>query len=262
MTMKAVQLASWAARGRARFADLLLPRGCAACRRSLEPGAGELCAGCAWGLESVVGGNYCTTCGQDRNCHLLIDGRCTACRLGKPRLRFSGFARVGRYSGALRTLVLRFKREFVLDGLLGRLLGEAVQGRFDPASVDRWVPVPSHWRRRLSLGFQPSALLARAAVREWGGHLEPALKAIRYVRPFHLSGKMTAAQRAQAINGAFRVTGRKTVQGRAICLIDDVMTTGATLAEARRALRAAGAAQVYAAVVAKVSSSGGQQAGT
>jgi predicted amidophosphoribosyltransferase len=154
----------------------------------------------------------------------------------------------------LRTLVLRFKREFVLDGLLGRLLGEAIQGRIDPRLVDLWVPVPSHWRRRLSLGFQPSALLARVAVREWGGRLEPALQAIRYVRPFHLSGKMTAAQRAQAIKGAFRVTNRKTVEGLAICLIDDVMTTGATLAEARRALRAAGAAKVYAAVVAKVSS--------
>lgn len=245
---------SWVARTSARFADLLMPRVCACCRRAIGEDAGNLCLECAWRLEAVVGGPYCATCGEDRNAHLLIDGRCAACRMSGSRRGIELFVRVGRYAGALRALVLGFKRHFVLDGLLGRMLGDAIQGRFDPNLVDYWVPIPAHWRRRLSLGFQPTALLARAAVRDWGGRVEPTLRMTRYVRPFHFSPVMTAAERAVAIKGAFQVVRPSAVAGRTVCLIDDVTTTGATLGEARRALVAGEAARVFAAVVAKASS--------
>lgn len=234
--------------------DLAVPRLCAGCGKAVGEAAGELCARCALELAAVVGGQYCVTCGEDRGPHLLIDGRCAACRHGGSGHRFDRFVRVGRYADALQRLVLRFKRMFILDRLLGGLLADAIQGQFDPRLVDCWVPVPSHWWRRLTVGFQPTALLAGAAVREWCGCVEPALKTTRYVRPFHLSGVMTAAQRAKAIQGAFRVVRPSLVEGRTVCVIDDVTTTGATLAEARRAIRHAGARQVFAAVVAKVSS--------
>jgi predicted amidophosphoribosyltransferase len=146
---------------------------------------------------------------------------------------------------------LRFKREFVLDRLLGGLLADALQGRLDPGTFDYWVPIPSHWRRRWARGFQPTLLLARAAARRWGGRVEPLLSMARYVRPFHRG--MSAAMRADAIAGAFRIGSRVNVSQCRICVIDDVTTTGATLAEARRALRRAGARWIAAAVLAKVS---------
>ena len=80
----------------------------------------------------------------------------------------------------------------------------------------------------------------------------PALRATRYVPPFHLSGPMPASARAEAIRGAFAVTDPGMIAGRSVCLVDDVTTTGATLCEARRVLRAAGVKRVFAAVVAKV----------
>lgn len=252
--MKSGDVMRWrrlTARAGAGLADLLIPRLCAACGGALCERAGDLCARCATELARVVGGPYCMKCGVSRGPGLLIDGQCTRCRLGEPGLRFERFARVGRYSGSLRALILRFKREYVLDRLLGRLLAEAIRGRFDPGAVDCWVPIPSHWRRRLSVGFHPTALLVRAAARAWGGRVEPALRMTRYVQPFHLSHAMSAVERAAAIRGAFQVSVRSRIEGRAVCVVDDVMTTGATLKEAKRALRAAGVTHVSAAVVAR-----------
>jgi ComF family protein len=235
----------------ARFLDLLVPRVCASCGVSIAPGAGELCEACAWELSALVSGAYCCTCGEDRGPHLLLDGRCTACRQGKQALRFDHFIRAGRYGGALQRLILRFKREFVLDHFLGGLLADAVRGRLDPRNVDYWVPIPSHWWRRLRRGYQPTQLLARAVAREAGPRVAPILVATRNVPPFH--HRMSATERVEAISGAFRVTRACGVAGKRICLIDDVTTTGATLAEARRVLRRAGAVSVAAAGLAKVS---------
>lgn len=236
-----------------RVVELLIPPICPACGAALKQGDGRLCAACAWNLATVVGGNYCHACGDDSGAHLLIEGRCFTCRNGWHPRRFDGFIRVGIYREALRDLILRFKTHYVLDRLLGDMLASAIVGRINPTEVDYWVPIPSHWRRRLNVGFQPTALLARGAVAPWGGQFESLLKATRYIPPFHRR-KLSAADRTKEIRGVFRVTEPNRVKGQTICLIDDVTTTGATLAEARSVLRKAGASRVFAAVLAKASS--------
>lgn len=235
-----------------RAADLVVPRLCAGCGAPVGLDGAPWCAGCARELAALVGGDYCRACGEDANPHLLIDRRCGACRLRTTgRLRFEQFVRAGRYAGALRVMILRFKREFVLEDLLGHMLADAIQAALDPREVDLWIPVPSHWLRRLRRGFQPSFLLTRRAVRRWGGRAEPALVMTRYVREFHVAQALSRQQRAKAIAGAFRLSARASVAGRTVCLVDDVTNTGATLAEAKRALRAAGAGRLFAAVLAK-----------
>jgi predicted amidophosphoribosyltransferase len=248
-----VELKRWLWSAGGHVSGLVLPRVCAACGAAVDGGGRELCSGCWCELSRTVGGTYCSCCGEDRVSYLLRDGQCTRCRLKKSRLRLDGFARVGRYGGVLKDLVLGFKRRFVLDRLLGRLLSQAILGRFDPAEVDLWVPVPAHWRRRLSLGFQPTALLAKSAAASLGGRIEPALEARRYVPPFHLQEGMSAADRRAAIKGAFVVTSGYKLSGCTVCVVDDVSTTGATLAEARRVLQGAGARRVFAAVLARAS---------
>ena len=246
MTLRAIAI-----RTGAGFADLILPRTCAACGESTEPRSPDLCTACAAEVMLTVGGDYCRTCGTDRAPHLMIEGRCTACRQGKSAPRFEQFVRVGRYEGALRLLILRFKREWVLEKMLGSLLADAIQTHIDSADIDLWVPVPSHWRRRLARGFHPTDLLTARAVGRQKARLGPKLQMTRFVPP--LKAGMTAAQRAAAVKGAFRVPRRLDLSGRSVCLVDDVTTTGATLAEAKRALRVAGARRIYAAVLAKTS---------
>ena len=232
---------------------LLFPPACAACGGAIRGEEGQLCEKCALDLQRCHGGDYCQTCGEDRGAHLLLDGRCTQCRLGKPALRFEHFVRVGRYDGALKSLVLHFKTRFTLDRLLGEYLADAIQGRIDPTIVDVWVPIPAHWRRRLSMGFQPTALLAAAAARRWSGKVVPALVATKYVRALHRRPGMAAAERAEAVRGVFCAARWANVKGKRVGLIDDVTNTGATLREAKRALKLAGASPVVAAVLARVS---------
>lgn len=233
------------------LADIVLPRACAACGLSIGLNEQDLCEGCARQLSACTGVAYCRTCGEDRNEYLLHDGRCTHCLLGKSRRRFAGFARVGKYDGALKALILRFKKSFVLDRLLGGMLASAIAGMMDVRSIDCWVPIPSHWTRRFSTGFQPTKLLADAAVSPWGGRVENSLQMTAMVTPFHLQPGLTAKDRKEQIRGKMRLRRGVSFTDRNVCLIDDVMTTGATVGEAIRVLRDAGAASVHVAVLAK-----------
>ena len=233
-----------------RLADVLMPRTCAKCGATLPPEIEDLCATCWALLARSVAGRYCMSCGDEERPHLFIEDLCPACRLNRrTTVRFKRFARVGRYEEPLKSLILRFKREVVLERLLGRLLGEAIYSRLRPDEVDLWVPVPSHWTRRLVRGFQPTVALAECAVGRWNARIHPILEMTRYIPPLHAG--MSPTRRLEAVRGAFRVKGRRSVANRTVCVIDDVTATGATLTEAKRALREAGVRTVYAAVLAK-----------
>lgn len=233
-----------------RFSDLLVPRVCMACNESVGIEAPELCESCGWDLSTLVAHPYCTRCGEGRGPHLLREGICTSCQTGDSEIRYEQFVRVGPYSGPLRQLILRYKHEFVLDRLLGGLLAGAIQGRLDPREIDHWIPIPSHWRRRVQRGFQPTRLLADAAMKHVAGRVEPWLESAKYLPPLHAG--MKTAERAAMIRGAFRLARGARLRGKRVMLIDDVSTTGATLREARRILRGGGARWIGVAVLAKV----------
>ncbi|HXF49833.1 MAG TPA: ComF family protein [Verrucomicrobiae bacterium] len=131
---------------------------------------------------------------------------------------------------------------------LGAELGKLVMG-FDSRPVwDAIVPVPLHWTRKWSRGFNQSLILAGALSKTTGLPILPALRRIKRTKD---QTRLTRNERLANVRGAFRVV--RDVKEKKLLLLDDVTTTGATLEECRRVLGNAGASQISAAVVAAAS---------
>lgn len=173
-------------------------------------------------------------------------GRCGLCRLG-----LAGFDAAycyGAYDGVLRELIHLYKYAGMrpLAGPLGDLLGLALprDQRFDLV-----VPVPLHWRRRWSRGFNQSELLARDVARRCG---IPVANIVRRTRATDVQAGLSNSRRRRNVAGAFRVKTTDAAAGRRILLVDDVMTTGATASACAAALKRAGAKSVALLALARV----------
>lgn len=156
-----------------------------------------------------------------------------------------GFA----YAGVIERLVRRFK--FHGDLAAGRLMADLLAGRLVDAEAPRpdlIVPVPLHVRRQMRRGFNQSALISRDLSRWFGGL--PWLEVLRRTRPTAAQSELPADRRGGNVRGAFSV--RWIPPGTShVALVDDVMTTGSTLNECARVLRAAGVGRVDVWVVAR-----------
>ncbi len=157
-----------------------------------------------------------------------------------------------RYDDVARTLVhaLKYQDRTDLAPTMGRWMARA--GRELLGEADLLVPVPLHWRRGWSRRFNQSGALARVIERQTGVKL--ASEVLRRVRPTAQQVGLSRTQRASNVQGAFRVApDRKTdIAARRVVLIDDVLTSGATVDACARALLRAGAAEVDVLVFARV----------
>jgi ComF family protein len=120
------------------------------------------------------------------------------------------------------------------------------------SDADALVPVPLHWRRLWARRFNQSAALAQVVARASG--VPVAHEALKRVKPTQQQVGLSQAERARNVQGAFRVpeAGRIHVAGRRLVLVDDVLTSGATVDVCARALLRAGAANVDVLVFARV----------
>lgn len=114
---------------------------------------------------------------------------------------------------------------------------------------DAVVPVPLHWKKRWSRGFNQAELLARPVAKRRG---IPVLNALCRRKSTEVQASLTMAARRKNVQGAFLARPGAKLQGKRILLIDDVMTTGATAGACAMALKRAGAASVTLAVLARV----------
>jgi ComF family protein len=178
-----------------------------------------------------------------------VGGHCPRCR--DEHFAFAAALRMGEYDGLLRQVVLRLKDRRGEE--LAELLAERWSGRamaaFRALRTDFVVPVPLHFWRRMWRGYNQSAALAGALSRALG--IPAGWNWLRRVRHTPRQTAQSASGRKENVRGAFAVRRGVPVAGRSILLVDDVMTTGATAAEAARTLRAAGAARVAVAVLAR-----------
>jgi ComF family protein len=197
----------------ALLADLLAPPACAACDARLRRRA-VFCSACAHAVAPA--------------------GR-------SPIIAFAAYG--GSVAAALRRLKYADRPD--LAGPLGHLARHAA--RAARVRADLVIPVPLHPARLAERGYNQAALLGAEVARELS--VPMAARALARTRHTPQQARLDRAARLHNVTGAFRV--RAEVRGKRILLVDDVCTTGATLAACTEALREAGALEVTSIVVAR-----------
>ncbi|MBB2204344.1 ComF family protein [Gluconacetobacter takamatsuzukensis] len=229
--------------------DLLLPPDCPACHQPVDR-AGLLCPDCFRGM-SFIADPCCARCGQPFAAAIPGGaGRVCAPCLDTPPPWQSGRAALV-YDERSRALVLRLKYADRID-LAPLLAGHMARaGRALLAQADLLVPVPLHRARLFRRRYNQAGLLAAAIGRI--AHLPVLPDALVRVRRTQALARLGAGARHDVLQGAIvaRASRRDDLAGRRIVLVDDVMTTGATLGACARAVMAAGAASVNVLVAAR-----------
>jgi ComF family protein len=231
--------------------DLALPPLCAACREPVE-GKG-LCPSC-WSKLSFITRPYCERLGIP----FVYDpgpGILSMEAIAAPPAYNRARAAV-RFDEVSRALVhaLKYGDRLDLAPMMGRWIAGA--GRELLAEADALVPVPLHWRRLWARRFNQSATLAATVSKESG--VPVATGALKRVRATAQQVGLSRTERAANIQGAFRVPeeSKAAVAGRRLVLVDDVLTSGATVEGCARALLRAGAANVDVLIFARVADPG------
>jgi ComF family protein len=226
--------------------EILLPRACARCGGGVA-GDRAFCAACAAATPRLPR-DGCALC----QAPYAGAAKCGAC--ARERSPLAEIAAESPFEGEVAAWVHRFKYprpgfaglDPRPDAALASLVRDAA--RRLATSPDLVVPVPMHESRRRARGFHPAGELARAVARETGCAL--SLDALRATRETASQTGLDRGARRRNVRGAFAAT-RAFPRGARVALVDDVVTTGATLAECARVLRRAGAARVVAVCAAR-----------
>jgi ComF family protein len=229
----------------------------------------QACAVCGASVEARDDGFACASCWRETRIFTEQDALCWKCgaysvgripaeKLMEVRCRrceqepYDAARACGMYERALRASVLALKREPHASPRPARLLYETQQ-REPLRSATRIIPVPLHPERERERGFNQASILAHSLARltglpcdEWS-----LMRTLHTER--HRAG-MDAQARRESVDNAFRVERARLIENERILLLDDVFTTGATVAAAARALKEAGAREVFVLTLARPSS--------
>jgi ComF family protein len=196
---------------------------------------------------------WCAVCGLPFPHPMGDDAICADC--ARDRSSWDRARAVLRYDKHSRRLVLALKHADrthlarALGGWMRRAGAEVLDG------ADLVLPVPLHWTRLFARRYNQAGLLAHAIRAAGGPPVAPDWLVRRRRTPSQ--GRLGAAARARNVRGAFALRRGRSVKGKRIVLVDDVLTTGATVEECARVLRRAGAAFVGVLTLARALRAGG-----
>ena len=229
--------------------DFLWPRRCAVCRKPVDRPGRYVCADCLNRLPFTPTDGCCRRCGRAAE---KLDGEflCTDCRAHRPA--FDRAASAVSFDGEARKLVNAFKfapwqlwlRTDFVDWL------EAVaRVRFKVDEIDVVVPMPSTRWHRIDRGYNQSdylgSALARRLAKPYVGH------ALKRTGSPKRQGGLSEDERRTNVVGTFAVRKPDAVRGKTVLVVDDIMTTGATLSECAAELKRSGAARVWCVTLAR-----------
>lgn len=234
-------------------ADLIFPRSCCLCGGVIASARRVafkacFCADCMADIPDSAA-QACSRCARPlpRGTGTAASG-CPNCR-GK-RLHFDRAIALGVYEGRLREAVLRMKQASgeLVALALGQLLAQQIREQLGELP-DVAVPIPTHWSRRWGRDVNCPDLLLEAVTDHLAMPGKPQV--LRCRRRLRKQGTLLPTERRDNVRGAYAVRPTSTLAGKTVLVIDDVMTTGATVDEVAKVLRKGGVTGVSVAVVAR-----------
>ncbi len=240
--------------------DGVLPQTCSACGEWIPSEAPGLCDACAADIEIAQRVPYCPRCGRTALPITLDAHGCARCR-HEHAWNVGAVARVGPYRAApLRRLLLntKFGGNERSAACLARNVAATLRLQPWLSDLDAFIPVPMHRLRRWQRPCEHARLLAEHVWRELRHqrmHTPRVLQSgIRRVRYAESQMWLPSRQRRfDNVRGCFSAASATWLRGRTVCIVDNLMTSGATVIELSKALRKAGARRVYAVVAARAS---------
>ncbi len=224
------------------------PRSCLGCGMERPRALRFLCWDC-WSLVRRVELPYCDRCGDPVVGAVEHAYRCYFCA---DRTRAYDRARSAvRYSGVMTEVIqeLKYRWGFWLIPDLVEILYRLIEAEFSDVHYDAVVPIPLHIARRRRRGYNQSALLARALAKRL--QVAYAGSWAKRVKATPTQTHLTAAERMSNVSSAFEVVRRDSVKGKSLLVVDDVITTGATVYAFAKTLGGAGAKAIYVVSVAR-----------
>lgn len=233
----------------ARWLEVVYPRVCPGCGEALASDDPDLCWSCRANV-SVIALPVCSGCGEavfGRVDHAFV---CQACTESPPHYRYARAAI--HYNPLGKRLVTHFKYNHALwlEPVLVDFLERCVRTHYADEVHDVVCAVPLHPVKRRERGYNQAEYLARALARRLGLPYASNRRLVR-TKATPSQTRLTARQRVTNVMGAFEASAAGGWSGQRVLLVDDVMTTGATVSACARALMQAGAASVDVVTVAR-----------
>ncbi|MBU1820069.1 MAG: ComF family protein [Bacteroidetes bacterium] len=214
------------------FVDLLFPRCCEACERALTGSEAIICTDCRVTLPRME---------SDSALRATLASKFVGYREIKGVSAYLAFTKKGKVQNLLHAL--KYKKQQEVGVLLGKMMAQEAMAFGTFPKVDFIVSIPLHKDRLKERGYNQSDAFARGLSEvtgvAWSGE---ALRRIRYTQS--QTGK-SKIERRKNVQGIFEVAQKEQIAGKSILLVDDVLTTGATLEACTEALIQAGCSTVY-----------------
>lgn len=222
--------------------DFVLPPHCIVCRTHLSPPQKIICDIC-WESLAILPYPFCPNCKSFLEKSLFCEGCRDQTSLGAVRS-------LGTFDDYYQRLIHGFKyqQKTTLGKRLGQTLGERLVEDKIAARFDCMIPVPLHPARKRERGFNQSEILA-SEISEVTD-LPMLKKVLKRIKNTKDQTKLSPQERMENVRGAFSLKNPEQIEGKRVILVDDVMTTGATLGECASVLLEAGAKDVVGATIA------------